>query len=95
LSVEVSDYCYPYTVASTQAQQVIASTGYKSAVGGKGGDDPDLQNPYYIPRIEIFGSDSMDDYIEKIPPPVLASVSQIVKYNRLRALRDRATYMNR
>ncbi len=95
LSVEISDYCYPYTVANKQAQQVIASTGYKSAVGGKGGDNPDGQNPYYIPRIEIFGSDSMSDYIKKIPTPEPASVAQRMKYNRLRALRDRATYMNR
>jgi peptidoglycan/xylan/chitin deacetylase (PgdA/CDA1 family)/SAM-dependent methyltransferase len=95
LSAEVSDYCYPYTVASKQAQQVIASTGYKSAVGGKGGDIADRQNPYYIPRIEIFGSDSMDDYIKKIPAPAPASDSQIKEYHRLRVRRDRATYMNR
>jgi len=95
LSVEVSDYCYPYTVASKQTQQVIASTGYKSAVGGKGGATPDWQNPFNIPRIEIFGSDSMDEYIEKLPAPAPASVSQRMKYYRLRAVRDRATYMNR
>ena len=95
LSVEVSDYCYPYTVASKQAQQVIASTGYRSAVGGKAGDNPDWKNPYYIPRIEIFGSDSMNDYKNKLPAPAPASISQRMKYNRLRALRDRATYMNR
>ena len=95
LSAEVSDYCYPYTIASKQARQVIASAGYKSAVGGKGGANPDWQDPYYIPRIEIFGSDSMDDYTNKIPAAEPASVSQRMKYNRLRSLRDRATYMNR
>ncbi len=95
LAAEVSDYCYPYTVASKQIQQVIAATGYKSAVGGRGGDVPGRQNPYYIPRIEIFGSDSMDEFIKKLPEPTPASDSQRTKYYRLRALRDRATYMNR
>jgi peptidoglycan/xylan/chitin deacetylase (PgdA/CDA1 family) len=95
LTVEVSDYCYPYTVASKQAQQVIASVGYKSAVGGKGANPPDTQNPFCIPRIEIFGSDSMDEFIKKLPVPALASVSQRMEYYRLRAVRDRSTYMGR
>jgi len=95
LAVGITHYCYPYTVASKQAQQAIASAGYKSAVGGKGGDSPDRQNPFNIPRIEIFGSDSMDEFIEKLPEPSPAPVSQRLKYYRLRAVRDRATYMNR
>jgi len=95
LEVEISDYCYPYTVAGKQAQQAIASTGYKTAVGGKGGNSPDRQNPFYIPRIEIFGSDSMDEFINKLPEPVPAPDSERQKYYRLRAVRDRATYMNR
>ena len=95
LAVEVTDYCYPYTVAGKQAQQVIASTGYKTALGGKGGNPPDRQNPFNIPRIEIFGSDSMDEFIKKLPEPSPAPVSQRLKYYRLRAVRDRATYMER
>lgn len=95
LGVNIADYCYPYAAASKQVQQVIASAGYKSAVCGIGGDPPDRQNPFYIPRIEIFGSDSMDEFTKKLPVPTLASVSQRMKYYRLRAVRDRSTYMGR
>jgi peptidoglycan/xylan/chitin deacetylase (PgdA/CDA1 family) len=56
LGAEVSDYCYPYTVSNKKIQQLIAATGYQSAVGGKGGESPVWQNPFNIPRIEIFGS---------------------------------------
>ncbi|MDH3924681.1 MAG: polysaccharide deacetylase family protein [Xanthomonadales bacterium] len=95
LGIEIVDYCYPFAAASEQIQQVVASVGYKSAVGGTGGDPADRQNPFYIPRIEIFGDDKMDDFIEKLPAPKPAPVLQRVNYRRLRSLRDRATYMGR
>lgn len=95
LGVEVLDYCYPYAAASKQAQLIIASAGYRSAVGGTGGNHSEEKNPFYIPRIEIFGSDSMDEFIEKLPLLTPAPSTQRAEYNRLRALRDRSTYMRR
>jgi peptidoglycan/xylan/chitin deacetylase (PgdA/CDA1 family) len=95
LGVEIFDYCYPYAAASEQMQQVIASAGYRSAVCGIGGNPPDRKNPFYIPRIEIFGSDNMDEFIEKLPAPAFATDSQRMKYYRLRAVRDRSTYLGR
>lgn len=95
LATEVSDFCYPYTVSSKQIQQVIASTGYRSAVGGRGGDFPDWHNALNIPRIEIYGNDSVDKFIKKLPVPQLAPIEQRMKYYRLRAVRDRSTYMGR
>ncbi|MFC1701318.1 polysaccharide deacetylase family protein [Pseudomonadota bacterium] len=95
LGVEVLDYCYPYAAASKKIQQTIASAGYRSAVGGTGGNPADKQNILYIPRIEIFGSDSMDEFIAKLPAPSLAPLSQRIEYHRLHALRDRSTYMGR
>ena len=95
LGVEVLDYCYPYAAASKQAQLIIASAGYRSAVGGTGGNHSEEKNPFYIPRIEIFGSDNMDEFIEKLPLLTPAPSTQRAEYNRLRALRDRSTYMGR
>jgi len=95
LGVEIMDYCYPYAAASKQMQQVIASVGYKSAVCGTGGNPPDRKNPFYIPRIEVFGNDNMDELIEKLPEPEPAPAEQRKRYERLRAVRDRATYMGR
>ena len=95
LGAEVSDYCYPYTVSNMKIQQLLAATGYQSAVGGKEGKSLDRQNPFNIPRIEIFGSDNMDEYIRKLPKTSPAPVAERMNYYRLRATRDRATYMGR
>ena len=95
LSASVTDYCYPYTVSNKKIQQVIAASGYQSAVGGKGGESPDWQNPFNIPRIEIFRSDSMDEFINKLPATTPAPFADRIKFYRLRAARDRATYMDR
>jgi peptidoglycan/xylan/chitin deacetylase (PgdA/CDA1 family) len=95
LETDIIDYCYPYAAASKRAQQVIASAGYKSAVCGVGGASPNRENPFYIPRIEIFGGDSMDDFIKKLPVPEPADISRRMEFYRLRAMRDRSTYMGR
>jgi peptidoglycan/xylan/chitin deacetylase (PgdA/CDA1 family) len=95
LAAPVIHYCYPYTVSNNKIQPLIAAAGYQSAVGGKMGETPNWQNPFNIPRIEIFASDSMDDFIGKLPQASLAPVEERMIYYRLREARDRATYMGR
>jgi len=95
LATPITSYCYPYATANAEIQRLIASAGYQSAVCGRGGQAPDRDNPHYVPRVEIFGSDNMDDFIQKLPAPQPAPEPQKTRYYRLRALRDRATYMDR
>jgi peptidoglycan/xylan/chitin deacetylase (PgdA/CDA1 family)/SAM-dependent methyltransferase len=95
LAAPVTDYCYPYTVSNNKIQQLIAAAGYQSAVGGKMRETPDWQNPFNIPRIEIFASDSTDDFIRKLPAASPAPVADRMNFYRLRAARDRVTYMDR
>ncbi len=95
LGVAIIDYCYPYAAANKHTQDLIASAGYRSAVGGTGGSPEDRDNPFYIPRIEIFGSDRINDFIEKLPRAIPAPSARRNEYYRLRALRDRSTYMGR
>lgn len=95
LGDEVSGYCYPYAAADRGSREMVEQAGYKYAVCGRGGNPPDWNDPFYIPRIEIFGDDSIDDFIAKLPTPQPASQEQIARYYELRARRDRATYMDR
>jgi peptidoglycan/xylan/chitin deacetylase (PgdA/CDA1 family)/2-polyprenyl-3-methyl-5-hydroxy-6-metoxy-1,4-benzoquinol methylase len=95
LGIEVSGYCYPYASASADLRRMIERAGYRFAVGGTGGNPPDREDPFYIPRIEIFGSDSMDDFIAKLPKPKPAEEAARSKYHEMRFRRDRATYMDR
>lgn len=95
LDVQISGYCYPYCAANSSSQKTLAEAGYTYAVGGVGGNPPDRENCFYIPRIEIFRDDGIDEFIAKLPKPELADISQRMKYDELRAIRDRATYMNR
>jgi peptidoglycan/xylan/chitin deacetylase (PgdA/CDA1 family)/2-polyprenyl-3-methyl-5-hydroxy-6-metoxy-1,4-benzoquinol methylase len=89
----ISGYSYPWAVSDANSEQIIKSAGYRYAVGVRKDDSPGPENPFYIPRIEIFGSDTIDDFIAKIPKPQCAEEAVRLKYYELRSRRDRSTYM--
>jgi peptidoglycan/xylan/chitin deacetylase (PgdA/CDA1 family)/2-polyprenyl-3-methyl-5-hydroxy-6-metoxy-1,4-benzoquinol methylase len=95
LGTEIAGYCYPYAFADAMAKGLVEEAGYKFAVGGRGGKSPDRNNPFYIPRIEIFGGDTMDRFIDKLPAPSPADPSEQSRYRELLAKRARALYMGR
>ncbi len=95
LGIEISGYSYPYTTADRESRRVVEQAGYKFAVGRRSAKLPRGQDPVYIPRIEIFGSDSIEDFIAKLPAPQPAQEAARLKYHELRSRRDRATYMRR
>jgi len=95
LGSEVSGYCYPYAFADTDSRRMIEQAGYRFAVCGLGGNPPDRDDPFYIPRIEIFGSDSMEEFIAKLPKPQPSDQAARLEYHELRSRRDRATYLYR
>jgi peptidoglycan/xylan/chitin deacetylase (PgdA/CDA1 family) len=95
LGIDISGYSYPYTSVDQDARRMVEQAGYKFAVGGRGGKPPRREDPFYIPRIEISGSESMEDFIEKLPRPLPADEAARSKYLELRSRRDRATYMSR
>ncbi len=93
LGADVPGYCYPYAYADPDSRRVMAEAGYRFAVCGTG-DDPVGQNdPFYIRRIEIFGSDTMDQFIAKLPKVRPSDKNAQQAYAQLRLKRDRATYM--
>jgi peptidoglycan/xylan/chitin deacetylase (PgdA/CDA1 family)/SAM-dependent methyltransferase len=93
LGIEVSGYCYPYASADVDCRRLIQQAGYRFAVCGLGGTPPDRSDPFYIPRIEIFGNDNIEGFIAKLPKPQPAEEAARLKYYDLRSRRDRATYM--
>jgi len=95
LGERVAGYCYPYAAARPEQQAAIRDTGYDYAVCGLGGNPPDRTNRHYIPRIEVFGSETMDDFIGKLPPSTPAEPRKIREYEILHGRRDRSTYMGR
>jgi peptidoglycan/xylan/chitin deacetylase (PgdA/CDA1 family)/SAM-dependent methyltransferase len=92
LGVEVAGFSYPYTQRTAEIRDAVASAGYRYAVVGRQPSLP-AYNSYDIPRIEIAGSDTMDRFIEALPPPLPADEAQIARFRELRAARDRRTYM--
>lgn len=95
LGTEVAGYCYPYAFADDTAKRVVGEAGYSFAVGGRAGRRPDRDDPFYIPRIEVFGSDTMDAFIAKLPVPAPADPAEQSRYRELLARRARSLYMGR
>jgi peptidoglycan/xylan/chitin deacetylase (PgdA/CDA1 family) len=95
LGTEIAGYCYPYAFADAMTKGLVDEAGYRFAVGGRGGKSPDRNNPFYIPRIEIFGGDTMDRFIDKLPAPSPTDPSEQSRYRELLAKRARALYMGR
>jgi peptidoglycan/xylan/chitin deacetylase (PgdA/CDA1 family) len=95
LGIDVSGYSYPWGSVDRASQRTIKRANYKFAVGGTGANRPNRNDPFYIPRIEILGSDSLEDFIAKLPEPRAAGKTALAKYQEMRIRRDRATYMDR
>jgi peptidoglycan/xylan/chitin deacetylase (PgdA/CDA1 family) len=95
LGIDVSGYSYPWGSADLTSRLLIAQAQYKFAVGGTRGNRSNLDDPFYIPRIEVLGSDTLEDFIAKLREPEAAEKSARLKYQQLRLKRDRATYMGR
>ena len=95
LGVEIAAYCYPYASADPECRTLIEQSSYRFAVCGRGGDPPARDNPFYIPRLEIFGHDSIESFIARLPAPRPADPATQSKYFELKSRRDRATYMGR
>ena len=95
LGTGIAGYCYPYAFADGTAKALVSEAGYSFAVGGRAGRRPDRDDPFYIPRIEIFGTDTMDAFIAKLPAPSPADPSEQSRYRELLATRARSLYMDR
>jgi peptidoglycan/xylan/chitin deacetylase (PgdA/CDA1 family) len=63
LNRTIVGYSFPYTASDRDTQELIKGAGYKYAVAGSGslGD-----NRFSIPRIEILGHDTLDQFIAKL-----------------------------
>jgi peptidoglycan/xylan/chitin deacetylase (PgdA/CDA1 family)/2-polyprenyl-3-methyl-5-hydroxy-6-metoxy-1,4-benzoquinol methylase len=94
LGVKCSGYCYPYTAVDRIRKLMIACSGYEYAVGGSKRRASDSQDRFYIPRIEVVGTDSLDAFIEKLPAAARADPATISRYLELKAKRDRRTYVS-
>jgi peptidoglycan/xylan/chitin deacetylase (PgdA/CDA1 family) len=95
LSKKVEGLAYPWNQARKREQELVRRAGYSYAVGRLRGEDPDLDNPFYIPRIEILGSDSLDGFVAKLPGLRRADARQEAEFQRRLAKGDRTLYMRR
>lgn len=92
LGTEIAGFSYPYTQRDQPVRQAVASAGYQYAVVGKRPSTA-AYDAYEIPRIEVLGTDSMDAFVNALPRPSLVDEPRREHYLRLRAARDRRTYM--
>ena len=95
LGAQIRAYCYPFGAANSAVVEMIERAGYRYAVRGLRHERTNRDDPFQIPRIEVLGSDTIDDFVAKLPAPKLAADEQRAKYAELRSRRDRATYMDR
>ena len=95
LGVEIAGYCYPFSAANRTVVAQIRRAGYRFAVRGLRGERPGSADPFQLPRIEVLGSDGIEEYIAKLPQPKPSGEKQRSAYAELSARRDRATYMDR
>jgi glycosyltransferase involved in cell wall biosynthesis/peptidoglycan/xylan/chitin deacetylase (PgdA/CDA1 family) len=95
LSKTIEGLAYPWNQARTRERKLVRRAGYGYAVGRLRGEDPDLDNPYYIPRIEILGSDTLDGFVARLPGLKCADAQQEAEFRRRLAKGDRTLYMRR
>jgi peptidoglycan/xylan/chitin deacetylase (PgdA/CDA1 family) len=95
LSKKIEGLAYPWNQARAREQELVGRAGYRYAVGRLRGEDPDLDNPFYIPRIEILGSDGLDGFVAKLPGLKRADARQEAEFQRRLATGDRTLYMRR
>ena len=95
LGVEITGYCYPFGAANRTVVELIRRAGYRFAVRGLRGERPAYADPFQLPRIEVLGSDGIEEFTAKLPRPKPAGEKRRSAYAELRSRRDRGTYMDR
>jgi glycosyltransferase involved in cell wall biosynthesis/peptidoglycan/xylan/chitin deacetylase (PgdA/CDA1 family) len=95
LSKTIEGLAYPWNQAKAREQKLVRRAGYRYALGRLRGEDPDLDNPFYIPRIEILGSDTLDGFVARLPGLNRADARQAAEFERRLAEGDRTLYMRR
>lgn len=85
----VTSFCYPYGDENPDIRRAVADAGYENAVAASRTDGTDK---FALPRIDISGSFSLEQFIAALPEPELASETDLLQYRRLRALKDRRLY---
>jgi peptidoglycan/xylan/chitin deacetylase (PgdA/CDA1 family) len=95
LSKTIEGLAYPWNQAKAREQKLVRRAGYRYALGRLRGEDPDLDNPFYIPRIEILGSDTLDGFVARLPGLKRADARQAAEFERRLATGDRTLYMRR
>ena len=85
----VTSFCYPFGDYNPDLRQAVAEVGYDHAVAADTTDGADL---FALPRIDVPGSSSLDDFVGALPPAELAPEVERLEYRRLRALKDRRLY---
>jgi len=91
IGTPVSGFCYPYGDNNDEVRAAVQECGYQYAVGGILPSELP-RDRFLLPRIEIFGEDSFDAFVSKLPAPHPSSADRRAEYARLRLLRDRRTY---
>ena len=85
----ITSFCYPYGDHNADARQAVASAGFEHAVITALNDGSDQ---FALPRIEVEGSGSLEDFYAALPAPEFAPESDRLNYRRLHALKDRRLY---
>ena len=93
LGVRPTVFSYPFGRANDAAADAAEASGYAHAVVGIGRTKPG-DNPYRLPRQEVFGQFDMNQFIQLLGVPKKAPIFERVKYRYRRLLRDRRTYMS-
>ena len=86
---QVTSFCYPFGDNDPDLRQAVAEVGYEHAVAFGVTDGADL---FALPRIDVPGTNSLDQFIGALPSPELAPESERLVYRRHRALKDRRLY---
>ncbi|HET6391046.1 SAM-dependent methyltransferase [Hyphomicrobium sp.] len=87
----VTSFCYPYGDENPEVRRAVADAGYENAVAAYLSDGTDR---FALPRIDISGSYSLEQFVAVLPEPELVSETDLQHYRSLRALKDRRLYMS-
>ena len=93
LGVFPSVFCYPYGYVDEQVRRAVEAAGYEYAVVGFGRIRRG-ENRYLVPRQEILGHRSMEDFVRLLGGQRRAPLMTQLKYRWRHLWRDRRTYMD-
>jgi peptidoglycan/xylan/chitin deacetylase (PgdA/CDA1 family) len=85
-------FSYPFGQADEAVLRTTAACGYRHAVLGEGLATREA-NPYCMPRQEILGHFSIEQFVGALGSTIRAPWSSRLRYRWLRLLRDRRTYL--